>query len=301
MPLSVSFKAMGGPCSLVVDEVSSPEVQALMSQGVQEVQRIEQKFSRYRADSVIGRINAAAGRHAVECDEETAALLNFAQRLHADTGGLFDITSGVLRQAWDFSSGRLPGDAELQPLLALVGWDKVHWDGHGLYLPEKGMEIDLGGLGKEYAADRVAQWLGSQGLRHGFVNLGGDIRVWGGRQDGRAWHVGVQHPRHADRILLSAGLQQGGMATSGDYERFMEVDGQRYCHILDPGTGWPVQAWQSITVVAPTCLLAGVMSTTFMLMQSDAPKAIQESGMRVWAVDSAGQVHAFGPQAPASA
>ena len=285
---------MGCPCSIVVDALPSDEVQSCLLRGEEEVRRIEQKFSRYRAESVTGRINAAAGITAVDCDAETATLLNLAGRLHADTDGLFDITSGVLRKAWDFSRPCLPDAEVLKGLLGLVGWGRVQWDGQRIYLPRTGMEIDLGGFGKEYAADRVAQVMAQQGLLHGFVNLGGDVRVWGSRTDRRPWHVGVQHPRQPDQIALTVGLAQGGMATSGDYERFIEVDGRRYCHILNPRNGWPVEGWRSITVLAPTCLLAGVMSTTFMLMQETAGEAMACSGLRGWAMDSSGKWHFFG-------
>src|SRR6185295_7994355 len=145
---------------------------------IAELRRIEAKYSRYRDDSVIGQINARAGRgEALAVDAETAALLHFAAQLHADSGGRFDITSGVLRRAWDFASGQLPSAAQIERLRPLVGWPQVQWDGHSIALPRAGMALDFGGIGKEYAADRCAALLAERGIVHGFVELGGDIRV----------------------------------------------------------------------------------------------------------------------------
>lgn len=291
---SLSFTAMASPCCIVVDAPASPAVDEALARGRDEVLRIERKYSRYDPRSLTSVINRAAGGAPVVCDAETASLLNLAQHLFEQSGGLFDLTSGVLRQAWDFRRAVLPDPQQLKALRSRVGWSRVHWDGAEIALPVAGMEIDFGGLGKEYAADRVAALMAGAGVAAGLVNLGGDVRAWGQRRDARAWQVGVQHPRCAGTLALAVGLGQGGLATSGDYERYFEHAGERYCHLLDPTTGWPVQYWQSVTVVAPTCLLAGVMSTVFMLMQAQAPQAMRESGLQCWAIGPDGVLQTFG-------
>ena len=303
MRQSLSFTAMACPCTVVVDAPASPAVDAALAHAREEVWRIERKYSRYDPQSVLSALNRAAGGPAQACDAETAALLNLAQRLFEQSEGRFDITSGVLRRAWDFQRGQLPDPQHLQALCARVGWQRVHWDGQSLRLPLADMEIDFGGVGKEYAADRVAALMQAAGLSRGFVNLGGDVRVWGPPADAPVWLVGVQHPRQAGALALTVGLAGGGLATSGDYERFFEHEGQRYCHVLDPATGWPVRYWQSVTVLAPTCLMAGVMSTVFMLMQAQAVPAMRSSGLQCWAIDPDGQMQVFGPapSAPACA
>lgn len=265
----------------------------LIDQAIAEVQRIEFKYSRYRADSVVSRINAAAGSgQAIEVDDETASLLDFAAQLHALSDGLFDITSGVLRRAWDFRSQRLPEQAQIDALLPLVGWQHVDWrrEARQVVLKQPGMELDFGGFGKEYAADRAAAVLLGAGARHGYVNLGGDLRLLGSRPDGSAWSLGIQHPREESGTIAGLPLHGGALATSGDYERYMELGGRRYCHILDPRSGWPVSPWQSISVVAPVCVAAGALSTIAMLKQADALDFLYGQGASFLAVDKNGEL-----------
>src|SRR5690606_4008591 len=213
-----------------------------------------------------------------------------ADALHASSDGLFDITSGVLRRAWDFRRARLPSVADVDAARALVGWQHVERDGRHVRLSRAGMEIDFGGFGKEYAADRAATLLIDAGCRHGFVNLGGDLRAFGPQPDGSAWRFGIQHPRQADATVASLDVVHGGLATSGDYERYFELDGVRYCHILDPRTGWPVRYWQSITVLAPLAIAAGSLSTIAMLKQAAAGDFLARSGAAWLAVGPRGEV-----------
>jgi thiamine biosynthesis lipoprotein len=159
------------------------------------------------------------------------------------------------------------------------------------------MELDFGGFGKEYAADRAATLLQQLGVRSGLVNLGGDIRLVGPRPDGSAWRLGIQHPRHDTRLLAQLPLAGGALATSGDYERFFERAGRRYCHVLDPRTGWPVAHWQSVSVVAPACLAAGALTTVAMLKGAAAPDFLAGQQVAYLAVDAEGRVHEGQPDA----
>lgn len=269
--LGFEFTAMACPCALRLVGDSEAMLRSAAEAAIAEVRRIEATYSRYRSDSVVGRINAAAGSGlAVEVDDETAALLSFAARLYEDSSGRFDITSGVLRRAWDFRSGRVPTPAQIDALRPLVGWHQVHWDGRHLALPRSGMEIDLGGIGKEYAADRAAARLAEHGVAAGFVDLGGDMVILGPRGDGSAWRLAIQHPRQPEGLLAEVDLRGGALATSGDYARGFVVAGRRYSHLLDARTGWPVQRWQSVSVLAPTCTAAGALATVAMLLGDDA-------------------------------
>ena len=295
--IGFEFVAMGGVAEVRLAGLPDERAAELAELAIAEVRRIEHTFSRYRPDSVIGRINASAGSgECVVVDDETAGLLAFGERLWRLSEGRFDVTSGVLRRAWQFQSGALPDEAMLDALLPLIGWEKVDWHpmAREIGLPLAGMEIDLGGFGKEYAADRAAALLLAQGAASGFVNLAGDIRVLGPQPDGESWMIGIQHPRRSGETVGTVALQQGALATSGDYERFMEVAGRRYCHILDPRTGWPVQCWQSVTVAAPVCSAAGALSTLAMLMQTEAEDFLIAQGARWIAVDQTGQVHRHG-------
>jgi thiamine biosynthesis lipoprotein len=292
--LGFDFRAMASRCEVRLCAADEATAQRWAQAAIDEVRRIEARYSRYTDDSITTRINRAAGGAPVAVDDETAALLDFGATLWESSGGRFDLTSGVLRRAWRFDVARLPAQDDLDRLLALVGWSKVEWDrsAHRLRLPCEGMEIDFGGIGKEYAADRAAGVLLAQGARHGFVNLGGDVRALGPAPDGAPWRIGIQHPRADAGVTMAAiDLVAEGLATSGDYERFIEVDGLRYCHILDPRTGWPSQHWQSASVVAPVCVAAGACATVAMLMPRDEALAfLRGQGLAFLAVDAAGEV-----------
>lgn len=290
---SYAFTAMASRCEARVYADSEATARRWASAAIDEVRRIEAKYSRYRDDSVTAAINRCAGAGAFEADEETAALLDFADTLYAQSEGAFDLTSGVLRRAWNFKEPRLPDAQEVEELLPLVGWQHVEWDGRQLRLPRAGMEIDFGGLGKEYAADRAAACMEGLGARHGLVNLGGDVRVLGPQPDGGAWMVGVQDPRgRGGEAIAALAVPVGAMATSGDYERYFECDGRRYSHLLDPRSGWPVSFWRSVSVVAPLCVLAGACATIAMLKPVDEAVAfLREQGLRYLGIDAAGRRH----------
>jgi thiamine biosynthesis lipoprotein len=153
------------------------------------------------------------------------------------------------------------------------------------------MELDFGGFGKEYAADRAATVLMAQGVRHGYVNLAGDIRLMGPRPDGQAWSIGIQDPRQPERLVASIALGTGAIATSGDYARGFDQGGRRWCHILDPRSGMPVQVWRSVSVCAPTALAAGALATIAMLQQEQALAFLDRQEVLYLAVDQAGTLH----------
>ncbi|MEQ1439107.1 FAD:protein FMN transferase [Fontimonas sp. SYSU GA230001] len=276
-PYTHRFRALGGPCAV---QIYASDAAAVCAKAEAEALRIEAKYSRYRDDSIVAHINAAAGSGLpVEVDDETAALLDYAAIAHAQSGGLFDITSGVLRRAWDFKSRRVPAQHEIDALLPRIGWAQVRWDPPRVLLPKAGMELDFGGFGKEYAVDRVAALLLARGVRHGLVDFAGDIRVLGPHPDGSPWQVGVQHPRRAGAIA-TVPLSHGAIASSGDYERGFEHDGRRYCHILDPRCGWPVQGLAAVSVLADQCLIAGTACTTAMLLGADdGPRWLADLGL----------------------
>jgi FAD:protein FMN transferase len=299
--IGVRFGVMA--CEADIRLAGLPEAQArsLAEQAVAEARRIEHKFSRYRADSVVSRINAAAGTgQFTEVDDETAHLLGFADQLWRLSDGLFDITSGVLRRAWNFKAACLPEPDALEALRPLIGWQQVDWQpaqpgrSARVHLGRVGMELDFGGFGKEYAADRAATFLMEQGVAHGYVNLGGDLRLMGPQPDGQPWQIGIRHPRQAEGFVASLSLATGALATSGDYERYFDLDGRRYCHILNPHSLQPVAHWQSVSVVAPVCTAAGAISTIAMLKQQHAAEFLAAQGVAWLGVDSTGAIHQQG-------
>ena len=286
----IAFGAMGGPCELQLASPNEQTASLWAQNAIAEVRRIEGKYSRYRTDSVVSQINLAAGISPVRVDAETWALLEYAHQLFLQSLGLFDITSGVLRRAWNFKSTVLPSEENVNTAKSLVGWPQVERASMTVYLPHVGMEIDFGGFGKEYAADRAAALLRQKGVQHGMINLSGDIHVIGPKFNGNPWVLGIQHPRDPAKVLAHLSLSSGALATSGDYERYLEVGGRRYCHLLNPKSGWPVNYWQSVSVLAPNALLAGSLSTLTMLMESAGIKLLQDSEMDFLAVGLDGQI-----------
>lgn len=289
------FQAMGTTCELQC-YVDCFETGKSVSDLVEaDVARLEQRYSRYRPDSLLSEINrvAAKGRE-ISVDDETAGLLHYADTCYAQSDGLFDITSGLLRKAWRFDTGQLPDQELIEKLLQNVGWHKLNWKNPVLKFSHPGMEIDFGGIVKEYAADRAAVICQNAGVWHGFVNLGGDIRIIGPHPDGQPWSIGIQHPRQQGALLTTLTMHQGGMASSGDYERCIQVNDQRYSHILNPKTGWPVRHLASVSVAGDFCLIAGSASTIAMLKEQAGPEWLRNLGLpHVW-MDVDGQMGGMG-------
>jgi len=278
------FPAMGSRCEIRLYASSEELAAACARTAINDVLRLETKYSRYRDDSVTTAINrfAAAGG-AIDVDAETATLLDYAAACYEQSDGLFDLTSGVLREVWSADRRELPDADTLQRLLARVGWSKVSWQRPRLVFGVPGMEIDFGGVVKEYAVDRAATLCAETGFRHGLVDLGGDIKVIGPHPDGSPWLVGIQHPRIAEAVMATLDLFQGAIATSGDYERFVEIGGRRYSHILSPRTGMPVRGLAGVSVAALECIIAGSATTIAMLMEDRGPEWLEEFGLpHVW-------------------
>lgn len=275
------FAAMASDCELLIQTPDRKLAQALGRLAQAEAGRIEARYSRYRDDNIVYRINAARGA-AVEADDELALLLNFAQTCWQLSDGAFDITSGALRRAWRFDGGdQVPSQAQIEALLPLVGWDKVDWDGASLRLPA-GMEIDLGGIGKEYAVDRVAALAAELSDTPLLINFGGDLRANRPPRDAEAWRVGIEDYGGGGSAAVLQ-LAAGSLATSGDARRFVERDGRRYGHVLDPRTGWPVAgAPKSVTVGRGQCIEAGLLSTLALLQGERAEAFLSEQQCPHW-------------------
>ncbi len=282
--LAVQFGAMACPCELLLHTQDRECARELGDLVANEAWRIEKKYSRYRRDSVVSWIHAQRGG-TVRLDEETASLMDFARQCFNLSEGLFDITSGVLRRAWTFDgSDRVPGQHDIERLLPLVGFDKVRWHNPFLTLPQD-MELDLGGIGKEYAVDRAYDLLIPECPVPFLVNFGGDLRASRPLPQG-PWKVGIERPDADQTAAVLLEVEYGALATSGDSHRFLLKDGIRYGHVLDPRTGWPVSgAPRSITVAASSCTEAGLLSTLAMLKGAAARAFLEEQSIRYWILD----------------
>jgi len=278
-----SFEAMASPCTLLVDCDDRTEAAALLAIADAEAHRIEQKFSRYIRGNLVDRINRSGG-NPVEVDDETALLLDYADTCYRVSDGMFDITSGSLRRVWIFDGGtRVPGRRAVRECLRHIGWNRVKWQGRMLTLPA-GMEIDFGGIGKEYAVDRAAALISHQTRSSFLVNFGGDLYASGVRRGNRAWGVGIDDPsRTGEAAIARLDIAAGGIATSGNARRFVLWKGKRLGHILNPKTGWPVEdAPQAVTVAARTCLEAGTLSTLAYLQGANARTYLEQQGVQFW-------------------
>jgi thiamine biosynthesis lipoprotein len=278
------FHAMATPCEMRLETDNADLARRAGAAVEVEARRIEAKYSRYRVDSVVGRINGAGGAE-IAVDAETGHLLNFAAQCYAISGGRFDITSGVLRRIWRFDgSDRVPTPDQIKTLRAMVGWHRVNWKSPAIILPA-GMEIDLGGLAKEYAVDRALAALRAITTAPALVNFGGDLAVSGPRRRGESWNVAIEHVERCGEIAGMLELSNGALATSGDMRRYLLKDGVRYGHILDPKTACPViNAPRSVTVAAATCIAAGMTATLAILHGRRAEDFLKREGVRAWCV-----------------
>lgn len=277
------FSAMACPCEVLIFTDKKKLADKITQIAFTEAIRIEHKFSRYRKDNIIYKINNANGK-TISVDDETADLLDFADQCFQLSDGKFDITSGVLREAWKFDgSDNIPSQQKIDAAKSKVGWNKVSWQRTDIKL-QAGMEIDLGGLGKEYAVNQASQLIQPLIEKGVLINFGGDIFSPGSIDQSQPWIIGIDDSQHTgSKTKGEIKLNRGGLATSGDARRFLLKDGMRYGHILNPLTGWPVvDAPASITVIANTCIEAGMLSTFAMLEGANAENFLQEQEVQYY-------------------
>ncbi len=261
---------MGGPARLVIN--APPRQKLNLDKVARQVRTLltalEARYSRYRVDSIVSIINQRAGSGVfTELDPETHALLGLAGRLWDASEGLFDITSGPLRQAWDFRANGNADPTQIESALSLVGWEHIEWRESGLRLPTPGMEIDLGGLAKEYAADGVISLMRNLKVTSALIELAGDVATIGD-DDATPWRVGIQDPEGCGS-LCTVQLSNAAVATSGNYARVINYHRKPYGHLLNPKTGWPVEGPSSVSVLDSHCLTAGAVATVACLYSEE--------------------------------
>jgi FAD:protein FMN transferase len=287
------FTAMASKNKIAIYASNKDKADAVVNKVISEVHRIENKYSRYNPDSLLSIVNKNAGDREVKIDSEFRGLLYFANVCYQQSNGTFDITSGVLRKAWDFKSGQLPDQQLIDNLLPLVDWKNVTWSLQSPFIKfkRKNMQLDFGGIGKEFAVDRSAKILYDNGIYNGVINYAGDIFVLGPHLNGDPWSVEISHPRK-NGFISHIEITKGAIATSGDYERYFILNNRRYCHILNPKTGYPVEnSFQSVSVVAPHCVLAGSTATITMLKGvDDGKKWLKELDLNNMSIDNLGEV-----------
>ena len=275
--LQHSFRSMGGPCHLKLMDDSSEKIKRAFISAEAECQRLNNKYSRFLEGSVLSQINFGAGVIQNNIDKETIGLLNYALTCFEVSDGLFDITSGILNRIWDFKNNKIPQQKVIDEYLPFIGLNYVEWGESSILLP-KNMALDFGGIVKEYAVDRVKAILISEGIQSGYIDFAGDISAIGPISGQSSIQVGVKDPQSPQDALATIPLTQQAIATSGSYERFIDNNGEEFCHILNPITGWPVKYCSTVSVVADSCLVAGSMATTAMLKEQEAEAWLKQQG-----------------------
>jgi thiamine biosynthesis lipoprotein len=278
--IQVAFTAMASSCYLLIEGDDVTQHQALIKQTINEVERLEQKLSRYVPDSVCSEINVSNGSP-VKIDSETYNLFKYAKELYEVSSGLFDITSGALSRVWVFDEDDFvpPTQSEIDKVLPLIGWEKLTITPEEIILPA-GMEIDFGAIGKEYAVSCIAKKALVLSPKHSvLINLGGDIEISQARSDGEKWTISIERLDQEPQLVQ---LNKGAMATCGDLHHFVIIDGERYSHILNPQTGWPIkQSVSTVTVTAHTCIQAGSIATLALLKGEDTESFLStQTGIR---------------------
>ncbi len=284
---------MGTVVEITVSGAEDPNLaRQAVDAAFREIERVENKFSAYKPDSDVGRINRLAPGRMLEVDDETLRLIEAAIDYNAKTAGAFDITVKPLVDLWGFSSheGRVPSADEIRAALSLVGPDKIIVDrpNKKIGVAKEGVRIDLGGIAKGYATDMAIAALKRSGIKNAIVNSGGDMYCLGRRNARELWRVGIQHPRRKDSLIASLALEDAAVNTSGDYENFFKVGGKRFCHIIDPRTGMPVGSLpSSATIIAKNSTEAQSLAKVQMVLGAAEGAGVIEKNFAVdWIVIS---------------
>ncbi len=271
---------MGTTVELIVLAPDRSAAEKAVERAYGEIERIERLLSVRRADSAISEINRSAGKRPVRVDEETYRLIQESLRFSKMSRGAFDITVQGMAEIWDFRRDgfRVPGPDRVLKGLERVGWSKIRLDesDSSVFLEKEGMRISLGAIAKGYAADRAVGILRSSGIESGIVSAGGDLIAFGRKENGKVWKVGVRNPRDHKKNICVLPASDRAVATSGDYERYRMVEGERVHHITDPRTGYPSKGCMSATVSAVSAMEADALATAVFVLGPEAGLALLE-------------------------
>jgi len=266
-----AMKLMGNHFELSVVGLEDVWAMEKIDLGVREIQRIERLLTTYDEDSETSLINRNAGSTPVPVSKEIFDLIERSIRISRITQGAFDITYGSMdRRLWNFDTTmqRLPDKETARQLMRLINYRNIILDpvNTTVLLKEKGMRIGFGGIGKGYAAERAKAVMRENGVSSGVVNASGDLTAWGYQPDGNPWTIGIVNPNAAGQIFSMLSVTDMALATSGNYEKYITIDGKRYSHTINPRTGLPVTGIKSVTILCPNAEIADAMATPVMIM-----------------------------------
>ncbi|MGE3802059.1 MAG: FAD:protein FMN transferase, partial [Candidatus Kapaibacterium sp.] len=255
---------MGSAFEFTIVASDSLRATKLLQQSIEEIRRIEYLLSEWIDTSQTSQLNNLAGKGSLSVAPELYDLLKRSLAISRLTQGAFDVSFAGAGKLWKFDGTQraLPDSATVLQAVENVGFEKIQLlDSTRVFLKREGMRIGFGSIGKGYAAERVAKMLKAEGVRAGVINASGDLRAWGTRPDGSAWRVGIANPKDRSEMILWLPIKDGAVATSGNYEKFFELNGVRYAHIIDPRTGWPAQGVKSVTIISPSAELSDALAT----------------------------------------
>lgn len=265
--------------------------------GVKEAVRIQYLISSWDSRSQTSMINAAAGEVPVVVDKELFQLIERCKKVSELSNGSFDISFASIDHIWDFSAiteVRAPAEADILRSVQLIDHRNIILDHEmqSVFLAKKGMKIGFGAIGKGYAADQAKKVMVATGAESGVINAGGDLLGWGQRPDGEAWKVGITAPEQDDGMIAWADVRDMAIVTSGSYKKFVLINGERYCHIIDPKTGWPVKGLLSVSVITESAELADALATTVFVLGRQAGLALvdQMNGVECIVLDDTEQM-----------
>lgn len=266
-----TLKLMGNRFEITVVADNEQWANNRIDEAVAEIQRIEKLLTTFNESSQTNLINRNAGIAPVKVDKEVFDIIHRAQRISDITQGAFDITYGsVDKKLWNFDQHMtsLPDAATAKKLVRLINYKNVVLDeaSSTVFLKEEGMRIGFGGIGKGYAAERAKYILQQNGVTSGIVNAAGDLAAWGHQPNGEEWTIGIADPNAARTALSYLTITNMAIATSGNYEKFIMIDGKKYSHTIDPKTGLPVRGIKSVTIISPNAEIADAMATPVMIM-----------------------------------
>ena len=251
--------------------------------------RVDCEMSEWKNESALSKVNRAAGRSPLECSQELTAVVAFSLEIAERTDGAFDPTWACMGEFWDFKNPKVPSEQEVQGRMHLVNWENVKVTHNTVYLKDKGMKIGLGGIAKGVALDKARDTLLSQGMNNFMLQCGGQVLVQGSERT-----VGIRKPDGLpDEIIGKVSIKNQSISTSGNYERYFEVDDVRYHHIIDPRTGYPAKGMKSVTVISDNAALGDALSTALFVLGTNKGLELVErtEGVEVLFIDSENMVH----------
>jgi len=288
---------MGCRFDITVIASNEAEGNTYIDIAAKEISRIENLISEWDSTTQISEVNRYAGVKPVKVDKEVFDLIVRSIKISELTDGAFDVTWAAMNHIWKFdgSMKRLPTQDEIATAIAKIGYKNILLNEKDLtvYLKLKGMRLGFGGIGKGYSADKSAALLKSMGVAGGLISASGDITAWGKQPDGRPWMIGITNPFNKDKIFAWFPFEGNSIGTSGDYENFVEFNGVRYTHIIDPRTGWPVHGIASVTIFGPNAELSTALTKAIFVMGKDIGINVikQLKGIEYVVVDDHGKIY----------